>query len=258
MKAKIGAAALLTLGALMCVATAQAKELSAFKVCGAAGCTSVTDRAILRSLIRGVEAQGQAARVSTPPPSPFLRLEYWVRGDLASRPSFVQYYVPSRGVAALMTGPASWTWVQPNAANAVFRHLSKEVAPFPTPRISAVTIGGRAVRDPASYARLFAFELKAESFPGEPDWQRIVVNTTAPSPWSTSAATLEYSKSTNVLWRGSDFVQVPSSTASRMEARESLSTPAGNSFPWSFLFGGLGGAAVIIPTTVFFRRRRAH
>ncbi len=258
-KARIGAGALLSSALLIWAESAQAKELSLFRICGAAGCTAVTDESVLRGLIHGVEAQGgQAPRVSTPPPAPFLRLEYWVRGDPASRPSFVQYYVPSRGVAAVMTGPGSWTWVQPGTVNAVFERVSKGLTPFRTPRISAVAIGRERVRDPASYVRLFRLHGKADKFPGEPDWQRIVVDTKAPSPWSTTAATLEYSKSTNVLWRGNEFVKVDSSIPSRIEARRSLAGSASRPFPWAVLFGGIGGAAVIVPTAMFVRRRRIH
>jgi hypothetical protein len=260
-KVRIGAVALLSSALLIWAESAQAKELSMFRICGPAGCTAVTNASLLRGLIRGVEAQGgEARRVSTPPPVPFLRLEYWVRGDPTSRPSFVQYYLPSRGIAAVMTGPGSWSWVEPGAVNVVFRRVSKGVTPFPTPRLSAVAIGHETVREPASYIRLFTLRGKADDFPGEPDWQRIVVDTDAPSPWSTAAATLEYSKSTNVLWRGNEFVQVDSSIASRIEARKSLIGPAGHdsSFPWTVLFGGIGGAAVVVPTAVFFRRRRIH
>jgi hypothetical protein len=258
MKARFGAAALLASATLLWAATAQAKQLSAFSVCGTARCRSITDRNVLRTLIRSFETQSEPARVSTPPPSPFLRLEYWIRGDRARGPSFVQYYIPSRDVAALMTGPGLWTWVRPDAVNAVFRRVSGGVAPFRAPRFSSVTIDGQAVRGPASYVRLFALAGKADRFPDEPDWQRIVIRTADPSPWSTSAATLEYSKSTDVLWRGSDFVKIDASIASRIEAREPLSGPAGRSFPWTLLFGGLGGAAVIVPAAVFFRRRRSH
>ena len=134
----------------------------------------------------------------------------------------MQYYVPSRGALASMSGPQAWSWVRPGALKAVFDRVTGGVAPYGAPRISAVWIGGKAVRDPASYARLFSLTGKAERFPDEPDWQRIVIKTAVPSPWSTSAATLEYSKSTNVLWRGSEFVKVTRSVASRIEARKSL------------------------------------
>ena len=258
MKTRLAVGALLASATLIWAVPAQAKELSAFKVCGASGCTSVTDRTLLNNLILSFEGQGEAVHVSTPAPAQFLRLEYWVRGDLAQGPSFVQYYVPSRGALALMTGPQTWSWVRPEAVKAAVDRLASGVAPFGGPRISAVEIGGRAVHDPASYARLFTLTRKAERFPDEPDWQRIVIKTAVPSPWSTSAATLEYSKSTNVLWRGNEFVKVPEGLASRIEARKSLAGSTRRSFPWTVLFGGLGGAAVVVPTAVFFRRRRVQ
>jgi hypothetical protein len=222
MKARFGAAALLGFATLAWASPAQAKELSAFKVCGASRCISVTDQAVLITLLRSIEAQRQVARVSTPAPAPFFRLEYWVRGDRGRVPGFVQYYVPSKRVAAVMIGPDSWSWVRPDAVSRVVKRVSSALSPHPTPHISSVTIGGKAVRDPASYVRLFAVKGKAETFPDKPDWERIVMKTRNPSPWSTSAATLEYSKSTNVLWRDNEFVQVPPSIASRIEARGSL------------------------------------
>jgi len=221
-KARFVAVAVLTSGSLVLAPAAGAKDLAAFKVCGAKRCTSISDRALLRSLLAGIHAQREAPRVTTPRPAPFLRFEYWVRGDRGRDPSFVQYYVPSRGALEVSTGPSTWTWIRSDATAALFQRVSKGAAPFPAPRFSSVTISGRPARDPASYVRLFSFEGKADRFPDEPDWQRIVVQSRAPSPWSTTAATLEYSRSTDVLWRGNEFVRVPSAIASRLEARASL------------------------------------
>jgi hypothetical protein len=221
-KARVGIAVLLASAVLGWVGSAQAKQLSAFKVCGATGCSTVTDRATLTTLIRAIETQRQLTRVSTPAPAPFLRLEYWVKGDRGRGPTFVHYYLPSRGVAEVITGPGSWTWIRPDAISAVLQRTTKGTKAFRTPRISSVTLGGRTVEDPASYVRLFALNGKVDGFKGAPDWQSIVVKTGRPSPWSTSAAMLEYSRSTNVLWRGNEFVQVPAAIASRLEARASL------------------------------------
>ena len=256
MKKRLGAATLLAAAALIGAGIAQGKELSAFKTCGPSGCISVTNRTLLRSLIHGVEAQGEAVRAPTPPPAPFLRLEFWVQGDLAAGPSFVQYYVPSRGLVALMTDPAAWTWVRPGILGALLDRVTTGVAPFEAPRISRVTIGGKSVRDPTSYVRLFRLQRKAESFPDEPDWQRIVIETAGPTPWSTRAATLEYSASTNVLWRGSQFVEVPSTLATRLEDRKSLAGGDESGFPWLRLAAGIGAASLIVPTALIFRRRR--
>jgi hypothetical protein len=212
-------------GSLLYAPAAGAKDLATFNVCGAKGCASVTGRSILRALLLGIRSQREAARASTPSPVPFLRFEYWARGDDGHKPSFVQYYVPSRGVLEVRTGPRSWTWIRPDLAQTVFRRVSKSVRPFPAPLISAVTIGGRPIQDPAFYLRLFTLQAKPHAFPAQPDWTLIVVKTTAPSPWSTTAATLEYSRSTNILWRGNEFVQVPSPIASRLEAPAAAGRP---------------------------------
>jgi hypothetical protein len=215
-------AALLISGSLLWAPAAGAKNLAAFKACGPKGCTTVTDRALLRGLFLGIRAQREAPRVSTPRPAPFIRFEYWVRGEKAREPSFVQFYVPSRRVVEVNTGSGLWTWIRPGAANVLFRRVSNRVAAFPAPRISSVTIGGKPASDPASYIRLFTLGGKPDTLPDKPDWQRIVVRTASSSPWSTTAATLEYSSSTNVLWRGNEFVHVPSEIALRVEARASL------------------------------------
>jgi hypothetical protein len=241
---------------LVWTAAAQAKELSSFKACGSTGCRTIKDPQLLRTLIRAVEAQGEPVSVPTPVPAPFLRLEFWVRGDSTTAPSFVQYYVPSGGVVALNTDPDAWTWVRPGALRPLLDRVTTGVARFATPRISRVTIGGRPVRDPVSYARLFTLQGEADNLPGEPDWKPIVIETAQPSPWGKNAATLEYSASKNVLWRSIQFVHIPSGIAAQFESRKSLAASPSRSFPWVILFGGLGGAALVVPTTLLFRRRR--
>jgi hypothetical protein len=218
----LGTAVLVTSVVLVFVGPAEAKQLSAFKVCGAGGCTTVSDRAVLTTLMRAIEGQRELVRVPTPSPAPFLRLEYWVKGDEGRGPTFVHHYVPSRRVAEVITGPGSWSWVRPDAISALLGRVTNGVEPFPAPKIMSVSMGGKTVKDPTSYLRLFAIRQKADVFGGASDWQRIVLRTRARSPWSTAAATLEYSRSAKVLWRGSEFLRVPSSIASRLEACASL------------------------------------
>ena len=239
--------------ALAVAAPAEAKELSAFKACGAAGCKTVKDTALLRKLIRSVEAQGNPVSVPIPAPTAYLRLEFWVRGDQAHGPSFVQYYAPARGLVSLQTDPDAWTWVKAGDLRPLLDRATFSVTPFAKPRISRVTIAGRLVHGPASYARLFTLQGKAESFPDEPDWQPIRIETGGSGPWSTNAATLEYSPSKNVLWRSIQFVKVPNDLATRIEAGKPLTAPSGDSFPWALFLGG--SAAVIVPGTFLYRRR---
>jgi hypothetical protein len=241
--------------ALAVAAPSQAKELSVFKACGATGCKTVKDTALLRKLIRSVEAQGNPVSVPIPAPTAYLRLEFWVRGDQAHGPSFVQYYAPSRGLVSLQTDPDAWTWVRAGELRPSLDRATLGVTPFARPRISRVTIGGKPAQGPASYARLFTLQGKAESLPDEPDWQPIRIVTGRAGPWSSHAATLEYSPTKNVLWRSIQFVKVPNDLATRLEAGRSLDAPSGDSFPWVLLLGGAGTAAVIVPGTFLYRRR---
>ena len=243
---------------LASVGTAEAKELSSFRACGAAGCAETRDPALLRPLIHAIEFQGEPVSTRTPSPAPFLRLEFSMRGDDGKGPSFSQYYVPSLGNLAIETNPDAWSWVRAGRLQEIIDQVAAGVKPFPAPRIARVEIGGKLARDPASYTRLFQLRVPSDDYPADGNWKTIRLETARPSPWSTGAATLAYSPSTDVLWRGSEFVKVPSRLAARLEARESLAgATTGGSFPWTALLGGVGAAAIVVPATFLLRRRRA-
>lgn len=223
------------LATLLWPAAATAKQLSSFTACGASGCTEITDAAALRALIRAVEGQRDPVHVATPAPAAFVRLEFRFKGDNGtSGPTVSQYYVPSRGTILLQTGPDAWTWVRAGSLRPVFDRALRGVEPFPKPAISRVTVGHDVVLD---RTRLFNAKSTTYTVPDEPDWLPVRIQTTRPSPWSAPAATLEYSPSTHVLWRGSEFVQL---------SQES------DSFAWVILLGG----ALIVPGALFVRRRR--
>jgi hypothetical protein len=242
---------------LVFAAVGEAKELTAFKACGAGGCKEITSPALLRSLIRGVEAQGEPVTTRTPAPAPYFRLEFTAKGDEGSTPSFTQYYTRSPALVAMETNPGAWTWVKAGPLRSLFDRVTVDVKPFAAPTIASVKVGGRAVTDPASYTRLFSLDSLTNDYPDNGDWTTIRLETAGSSPWSTGAATLEYSPGKNVLWRGAEFVKVPSALASRLEQRKSLAeAPDSGSFPWLALLGGVGGMALVVPATMFFRRRR--
>lgn len=242
---------------LVLAAPAEAKELASFKACGAAGCKEIKSPSLLRSLIKGVEAQGEPVTTRTPAPAPFFRLEFTAKGDEGSTPSFTQYYTRSPALVAMETNPGAWTWVKAGRLSSLFERVTAGVKPFAAPTISSVKIGGKPVADPRSYARLFALDSLTNDYPDNGDWTTIRLETAGASPWSTGAATLEYSPGKNVLWRGAEFVKVPSALASRLEQRKSLaSAPDAGSFPWLALLGGVGGMAVVVPAAMLFRRKR--
>jgi hypothetical protein len=229
-------------------AASQAKELSSFKACGASGCKEIKEPALLRTLIHTVEAQGEPVSVPTPQPAPFVRLEFRFKGEQNSPgPTFSQYYVPSRGRILLRTDPNAWAWVSAGDLRPVLARVIAGVTPYAKPTITSVTLLGKQL-GPAAHTRVYSVRPTTYSVPNEPDWVPVVVKTSRPSPWSKPAATLEYSPSKQVLWRGSEFVKLDGA----------LDSTESESFPWAFLFGGLGGAAVVIPAALFARRRRTR
>lgn len=240
--------------ALSWTGAAQAKELALFRACGAAGCKQITSPTLLRSLIRALEAQGEPVSARTPAPVPFYRFEFTAKGDEGSTPSFTQYYTRGPARIAMESNPGAWTWVEPRSLRALFDRVTAGVKPFAAPRVAQVTVGGRAVQDPASYARLLGLAKTTDDYPDSGDWTAISIETAESTPWSTGAATLEYSPSKNVLWRGAEFIRVPSAVAARLEARKSLAGATdGGSFPWL----ALGGMAIFVPVVLIFRRWRS-
>jgi hypothetical protein len=150
-------------------------------------------------------------------------------------------------VLLIQTDPNAWAWVSARNLQPVLARVTRPVRPYPAPTVTAVTVGGRSVFAREEYARLFTIRPTTYTVPDEPDWVDVKVKTRRPSPWSTTAATLAYSPSTHVLWRGSEFVRLP----------DSLDNSNHDSFRWTLLFGGLGSAAVVVPAAILMRRRRA-
>ena len=252
--------AFVAVSALVWTGVAQTKEVTSFKACGASGCRAViTSPALLLRVIRMVELQGDAVSTRTPESAPYFRLEIGVDHESGGR-ALTQYYVPSQGRVALQTGPDAWTWVLAGKLRPLYERMTRGVGPFATPSFTRATVGGKPARDPASYARLFALRTSTDDMPDEPDWVAIELGSARPTPWTTNAATLEYSPSKHVLWRGVEYVKLPGSLAANLEDRRSLDAPAssGGGFPWLPLLASLGGAAVLVAGALTFRRRRAQ
>jgi hypothetical protein len=244
--------------ALVWSSTAQAKELASFEACGASGCKAVTEPAALRALMKGLQLQGEPVTTETPTPAPFFRLEFKVRGDEGMTPSFTQYYVPSAGTIAIQFDPGSSSWVKVGALDALYRKVTSGVKPYGTPTFTAAALGGKPLADPASYRRLFTLRGESDDFPSNPDWLPFTFKSSHPSPWTTHAATLEYSPSTNVLWRGVEYIKLSNRLAGNVEHQRSLAAPAsGGGFPWVPLLGALGSAVVLGGGAFMVRRRRA-
>jgi hypothetical protein len=238
---------------------AQAKELASFKACGDTGCKAVTAPAALRALIKGLELQGEPVTTETPAPAPFFRLEFVMKGDEGMSPSFTQYYVPSTGTISIETESGSWSWVEIAALQPLYRKETAGLTPYGKPRFTRAALGGERLSDPASYSRLFTVQGESDDFPSDPDWLPITLTSAKPSPWSTYAATLEYSPSTNTLWRGVEYVKLTGKRAGNLEHRRSFAAGvSGGGFPWLPLLGALGAAPLLGAGALIVGRRRAE
>jgi hypothetical protein len=245
--------------ALALTGPAQAKELSSFKACGAAGCKVVTAPATLRALIQALELQGEPVTTDTPAPAPFFRLEFTAKGDEGMSPSFTQYYVPSTGTIAIHPEAGSWAWIDAAALRSLFRKVTAGLTPYGRPTFTRAALGRDALAAPASYARLFTLHGSTDDLPAEADWIPITFGAAAPSPWTTQAATLEYSPSKNVLWRGVEYIKLPGRLAGNLEHHRSFAAAAATSgFPWVPLLAALGGAALLLGGAFIARRRRVE
>jgi hypothetical protein len=237
----------------------EAKELASFKACGDAGCKAVTAPATLRALLKGLQLQGEPVTSETPAPAPFYRLEFVAKGDEGMSPSFTQYYVPSKGTISIETESGSWSWVKIAALKSLYERVTEGLTPYGKPRFTRAALGGQLLSDPASYSRLFSLQGESDDFPSDPDWLPITFTSAKPSPWTSQAATLEYSPSTNTLWRGVEYIKLTGQRAANLEHRRSFAAAsAGGGFPWLALLAGLGAAALLGTGVLIVRRRRAQ
>jgi len=220
-------AGLLTTSVLIVASSAQAKAPpDGFRLCGASGCAPLTGNdaeSVAVSLFYGAGIQLVGP---TSLPADF----YVLRWRFPNQREDSGYFVPGSRVVRLFgsalggstSSDLSVSWLRPSpAALQVLDRLSRGVRPLPAPTVRRVTVGGRPVRDPASYVRLWAVGNPA--LPNHPGgWLRIRVTTVAPSPWSDPLTDLRVARRGGWLYRDGTFFRVPAKFAARVRARLSL------------------------------------
>lgn len=253
---------LVTAAAVIAVpATAQAKEISKLEVCGASDCNSTSDRHLL-TLIGGGSDGGTSG--STPALQPFYKLTYTITagpGERFSRgrtsESFSVYYVPgARETSGLDEhGNATWSPASRMFVSALAR-LSRGLGPLPRPRITGVTVDGRAVSDPQSYARLLTVRGADPGFIDVGDWQAVQFRSAAPSPWTGVAIAMLFSPSTGILARDYRYLELPKAVVGAIRDREALPSGGGSGFPaWGWGLIGLASAVAAALFVLLFLRR---
>jgi hypothetical protein len=245
-KALLAGAAL----ALVLPAGALAKEVTKLDVCGAAGCTSITDRATLDKLGEGSNGESYAP---TPKLQPYYRLVYHVDAGEGNTFTFTNYLVPgtkvTRGIS--QTGYTQWYPIDSTFVETI---ASVGGAPLATPGIDWVKVGGRVVADPQSYTRLLTIRSRNRDYVDAGDWRRVVFHTSSPSPWSSDGTIAAFSARKAALERDGAFVHLSKGLARRIAARKSLRS--GSGFGAHVVTAAAVGAVAAALVAVALARRR--
>jgi hypothetical protein len=240
--------------ALVLAAPAGAKEPLRATICGASGCTTVTDPQTLREIPAGENT------TAVGPAAPYYRLQI-VAGERNGRErhSFSLYYVPSANAMAWAEeGVVRFHPIYGDRAPAVMRKLTARLQPFPRPRVSSVIVGNRRVSGVAAQTYLRLFSQQRESRPAESpsDWVRVDLRSARGSPWTDGKPDLMYSPSTNLLERGWLRIEVPAAFAADIEAGRRLDESSRRgSTSWAvgvaiLALGAVGGVAGLWRTRV--------
>jgi hypothetical protein len=253
-------AAAASAAALLLAAPAGAKNVSELKLCGPSACASIRDA----SLIELWEQSGAPRAVAAPPIGPFYRFETTVSAAPGEKfengqtsMTWTDWYV-LRGTVGILRGTseadtASWQRVAA-AVNARFSAAVKGIDPYPAPAITSATVGGRAVSEPASYARLFDSSWKRVTDRKLKGWKRIYLHSAAPSPWTDGKNLLWYAAKRHHLERDGTVVAVPKRVGAALASARAL--PASGAGGAQMKIAAFGIAAAVVAASLFAYRRR--
>ena len=181
------------------------------KICGATACRSVSQEDAERMGIWHL-----ASSVTPGKPAPFYVVRYrWNAKD----PEQTSYWIPSTGLLRVVT-PNLISWYR--FGRGALEPFVTDPAAITMPRITAVTVRGRAVRGPASYVRLFTEGRRVDVWP-EYSWLRVRFTSTAPSPWTDASADVRISSGGAFLLRDDIVFAIPKRMADRVRRGLALS-----------------------------------
>src|SRR5207302_10142265 len=136
------------------------------------------------------------------------------------QPMQTAYYVPATGKVRQLDGNGFRSWFNLADARGI-RALTASLDAYPAPVFTKVTVGGRAVADPRSYAKLFS--VGTEWLPIQyPRFIRIQFAANTPSPWTDGREDVRISRTGRLLWVDGSTFRIPLQLAQRIRARRSL------------------------------------
>jgi hypothetical protein len=179
----LGAAAVC---ALLLVSGAQGKAPPAgTEICGVSGCVQLAFPDAERFWIRSHDAW------RAPAPARFYVIRWrWT----ADGPVQSAYWIPAGAGVRWDYGEQGVTWADIDAdTNKWLQHLTASIEPYSLPVPTRVTIGGRDVRAPQTYLRLFRGR-QVYTWPATA-WLQVKVEAAAPSPWTDGRSTFMLARS---------------------------------------------------------------
>jgi hypothetical protein len=190
---------------LLAVPAARAKAPPDVKICGVSGCVAIAQQDAER-----LPLWSTTGAVAPGPSAPFYVFHY--RWKTTDRYRLV-YWVPSRNLLRF-TSEALVSWYR--VPGAALQPFASGLAPIPVPKITAVTVGGRSVRSPASYLRLFSIGRATNEWPGVSGWLRLRFTASGASPWTDASANVRISNTANYLLRDDTVFVIPRRLADRI------------------------------------------
>ena len=213
-------------------ATAQAKEIVGFKLCGASGCTESNQTV-------GIDATTSVGAVRA---GPFYEVElrFGDGGQIIHRETV--YWVPDSGFMRFKTG-GDGSWWKPSDLSGL-RAAATSVEAF-VPKIDRVTVAGKTAADPNSYLALLGTFPGAVLPRGKLHLTRIVLRTSTPSPWVDRVASMGYDAKRRLLVRSDGYYRLPAALGKLVMARASLAkASSGSGGGNTALVAGLGVGAI--------------
>lgn len=236
------------LAVLAVPAPAVAKGPTSATLCGPDGCKSL-------GAAQGLGGDGGPIG-QMPAPAPFYELRFTSQGE-GEEFTWTTWYVPSAKMFAARDEREGMYWMQMDEPR--LTALTKSLKPFPTPEITAVTIGSRRVTDnPASYLQLFTVQTTdANAYPqGVADWEPVTFVSKQKSPWTMAQSNIHFSPSNDMLQRGIEVLKLPEEMSADLRGGEPLASGS-SAFPWrTILFALLGALALILAASMIRPLRR--
>jgi hypothetical protein len=201
-------------GSLLLFATPAAEAKAppdGVKLCGAGdACVSIG-----RNDAERMGVWGTSGAVAPGVPAPYYVLHYrWG----ATAPEQTSYWIPSSGLFRTVSPSlVSWFRVPRNTMEAV----TAGIAPISVPRITSVTVGGKPVRAPSTYMRLFSAGRVTNVWPAS-TWLRVRFTASAPNPWTDASAGVRISQNGGYLLRDDTVFTIPKRLADRVRRGLSL------------------------------------